>query len=546
MRARERGLDYLAAVVGVLKAGAVYVPLDVRHPAGRTASIAESSRARVIVSCGAGLDEALSLMERRPPVLSMNALSERSEDLGVRSHPLQLAYVIYTSGSTGVPKGAMVTLGGMLNNQLSKVPYLGLGAGDVIGQTASSSFDISVWQLLTGLLSGSVVEIVPDEIAGDPVALAERVRSSGMTVLEVVPSVLEGLLGEEAGDVGSLRWVLPTGEALSPELARRWLRRYPHVPLVNAYGPAECADDVALCRIEEEPGADQVRVAIGRPTDNTRLYVLDGNLSPVPVGVVGELCVAGVGLGHGYLNQPGRSAESFVPDPYGEPGERLYRTGDRARYRRDGVIEYVGRADGQVKLRGQRIELGEIEARLAEQPEVRQAAVALYNDSSGPRLVGYVTLQIDVDPSQLRERLRALLPAAMVPSQIVVLPELPVGSTGKVDRRLLPAPERPASATHVPPRTEVEAHLARIWQEVLGVERVGVDDHFFDLGGHSLLITRVAARIRQELGVELPLRALFDGQTVGAIAAIIEQTPRAASRADLAVMSELLDELEQM
>jgi acyl-coenzyme A synthetase/AMP-(fatty) acid ligase/acyl carrier protein len=396
-----------------------------------------------------------------------------------------------------------------------------------------------------------------------------------VTILECVPAVLQEMLSEDDDDEAdarkgascdrplsdlALRFVLPTGEALLPELARRWLERHPAIPLINAYGPAECADDVALARIDAPPAADQTRMPIGRPTDNTQLYAFDAGLGPTPVGVTGQIAVAGVGVGHGYLGDPARTAEVFVPHPFGKAGERLYLTGDLGRYCSDGVLEYVGRADHQIKLRGQRIELGEIEARLLELPGVEEAATALRSDAPGQaRLVGYVVLAPTTpasgaaDPvarcAALRTRLATVVPDAMVPSLIIALDALPRSAHGKLDRAALPAPDGDGlRAPYVAPRTELESRIARIWSEALGVDRIGVDDHFFDLGGHSLLITRVAARIRHELGVELPLRTLFDRPTVAAIAEAADAAARArrtVDPAELRAMADLLDDLEQ-
>ncbi|WP_166794041.1 AMP-binding protein, partial [Pseudomonas aeruginosa] len=268
-------------------------------------------------------------------------------------------YVIYTSGSTGLPKGVMVEQAGMLNNQLSKVPYLELDENDVIAQTASQSFDISVWQFLAAPLFGARVAIVPNAIAHDPQGLLAHVGEQGITVLESVPSLIQGMLAEERQALDGLRWMLPTGEAMPPELARQWLKRYPRIGLVNAYGPAECSDDVAFFRVDLA-STESTYLPIGSPTDNNRLYLLgagaDDAFELVPLGAVGELCVAGTGVGRGYVGDPLRTAQAFVPHPFGAPGERLYRTGDLARRRADGVLEYVGRIDHQVKIRGFRIE----------------------------------------------------------------------------------------------------------------------------------------------------------------------------------------------
>ncbi|HET9623606.1 MAG TPA: amino acid adenylation domain-containing protein, partial [Kofleriaceae bacterium] len=511
----DRGLDQLALITGVLAAGAVYVALDVRHPDDRIAQIIAASDAMLVLTTR-DAHPAITTASLSARAIFAGDLPDHALDLP--THPDQLAYVIFTSGSTGTPKGAMVSLAGMLNNQLSKLPFFQLSERDVIAQTAAPSFDISVWQLLTGLLCGAVIDFVPDDTVADPRALARHLRASGVTIAELVPALIQELLREPELDLPALRFLLPTGEALPPELARAWLRRFPHIPLVNAYGPAECADDVALAPITTPPAADVLRMPIGRPTDNTRLFVVDPSLSPVPVGVAGQLAVAGVGVGHGYLADPSRTAAVFIPNPFGAPGERMYLTGDLARFQPDGTLEYVGRLDHQVKLRGHRIELGEIEARLVEQPGVDLAAVLLRDDVPGqPRLVAYFAGTASVD--DLRARLTAALPAAMVPSVLVPLAALPLSHNGKIDRRALPAPDLDTTRAYVAPRTPLEAQLAHIWADVLAVDRVGLHDNFFALGGHSLLATRVTARVLAAHGRELPLRTIFEAPTLAAFAA---------------------------
>ncbi|WP_433931226.1 amino acid adenylation domain-containing protein [Sorangium cellulosum] len=536
----DRGIELLTMILAVFKAGAAYVPLEPAYPAERTAQILSSSEPRVVLTRERhreALESAFPLLagSRRPEVVTLeDALRAggpdgNPEERGGADH---LAYVIYTSGSTGVPKGAMVERRGMLNNMLSKLPRLSLAAGDVIAQTASPCFDISVWQFLTALLFGGVVDIVPDEIARDPGRLLEHVERRGIAVVEVVPGVLQGMLDAAREHAASttpalarLRWILPTGEALPPELARAWLARYPAVPLMNAYGPAECSDDVALHPLTAPPAAHEAQVPIGRPVDGLQLHVLDHLLAPLPVGVCGELYVGGIGVGRGYLGDPRRTAAAFLPDPFSrEPGKRLYRTGDLGRTRDDGAIEFAGRRDHQVKIRGFRIELGEIEARLVEHPAVQEAAVLAREDRPGAkRLVAYVTAP---DPAPSAEELRAWLaarvPGYMVPPAFVALAALPRTANGKVDRRALPAPEAGDGLAHVPPRTETEERLAAIWAEVLGVERPSVEDSFFDLGGHSLLLTQVFARVRRAFDVEVPLRTLFETPTVAAQARAVE------------------------
>jgi amino acid adenylation domain-containing protein/non-ribosomal peptide synthase protein (TIGR01720 family) len=532
----ERGLELLSMIVAVFKAGGAYVPLSVDDPAERMARSLASSGVGVVLTRERLRDRAeqavrLAGLERPPAIVTLESLpaADPAGALPDRGGEGNLAYVIYTSGSTGVPKGAMVERRGMLNNMLSKVPRLSLAPGDVIAQTASPCFDISVWQFLTAPLFGGVVDIVPDAIAKDPARLLEHIEQRGVAVLEVVPAVLKGML-EAAREQGrppalaKLRWILPTGEALPAALAREWLTTYPAVPLMNAYGPAECSDDVALHPLTEPPDPQATQVPIGRPVDHLRLYVLDRLLDPAPVGVCGEIYVGGLGVGRGYAGDVARTAGAFVPDPFGpEPGARLYRTGDLGRTHADGTIEFVGRRDHQVKLRGFRIELGEIEARLAEHPAVREAAVLVREDRPGARrLVAYVAAaEAAPGEGELRAWLEARLPDYMVPRSFVFLPALPRTPNGKPDRKALPAPEIGVS-DYVAPRSATETTLAQIWAEVLGLPRVSVEDSFFDLGGHSLLLTQIAARVRRAFGVEVPLRDLFETPMVASQARAIE------------------------
>ncbi|MDT4818113.1 Linear gramicidin synthase subunit B [compost metagenome] len=556
----ERGLELLGMMVGAFKAGAGYLPLDPGHPAQRLVDILERSRAPALVCTQAFEAQARALLDelncaQRPRLLVWDAVQagEGSElDLGIHCGPQNLAYIIFTSGSTGQPKGVMVEQAGMLNNQLSKVPYLALSEADVIAQTASQSFDISVWQFLTAPLCGAEVDIVPNAIAHDPLALLAHARERGITVLESVPSLIQGMLAEEALDLAGLRWMLPTGEAMPPELARQWLQRYSGVGLVNAYGPAECSDDVALFRVDQA-STEGAYLPIGTPTDNNRLYLLDAELQPVPLGAVGELCVAGTGVGRGYVGDPLRSAQVFMPDPFGEPGERLYRTGDLARRRFDGVLEYVGRVDHQVKIRGFRIELGEIEARLHAHPEVRDGAVAVQDGATGKQLVGYVVpVDPQVDAAGLRERLKqslkATLPEYMVPLHWLQLAELPHNANGKLDRKALPALDiGQTQGAFLAPRSELEGTLAGIWGEVLKVERVGVTDNFFELGGHSLLATQIASRVQKTLQRNVPLRAMFECATVEELARYIESLEDSAiSEQKASRLDDLMASLEAL
>ncbi|MQU57095.1 amino acid adenylation domain-containing protein [Pseudomonas helleri] len=532
----ERGLDLLGMIIGSFKAGAGYLPLDPALPGPRLSRILELSRTPVLVCTQACREQAQALLDEsgcavRPRLLvweDVQAGTWADHNPQVYSGPDNLAYVIYTSGSTGLPKGVMVEQRGMLNNQLSKVPYLQLSEDDVIAQTASQSFDISVWQFLAAPLFGARVEIVPNAIAHDPQALLAQVNAQGISVLESVPSLIQGMMAEAFVELNGLRWMLPTGEAMPPELAQQWLLRYPEIGLVNAYGPAECSDDVAFFRVDH--GATQGSyLPIGTPTDNNRLYLLDDALQLVALGAVGELCVAGTGVGRGYVSDPLRTALAFVPNPFGAPGERLYRTGDLARRRSDGVLEYVGRIDHQVKIRGYRIELGEIEARLHEQPELRDAAVSVQEGPNGKYLVGYLVaaqtaLGLSERLDRVKQRLRAELPDYMVPLHWLWLERLPLNANGKLDRKALPAVDigQLQREDYLAPRTELEHTLAAIWSEVLSVERVGVNDNFFELGGHSLLATQIASRVQKVLQRNVPLRAMFECSCVAELAVYIE------------------------
>lgn len=542
-----RGLALLTLMVGAFKAGAGYLALDERHPSARSARLLDRSAAPVLVVPQAEREraEAILALTQRPPRLLLleELLAQQPEGgPGVRSRPDQLAYVIFTSGSTGEPKGVMVTQQGMLNNQLSKLPFLQLGEDDVIAQTAATGFDVSVWQFLTAPLFGGRVEIVAEAEVQDPAQLLARVVAGEVSVLECVPTVIAALLELPPQPLPALRWLLPTGEALAPDLAARWLQRYPGIPLVNAYGPAECADDVAL-QLLRAPQAD---IPIGKPTDNTRLFVLDARLRLVPRGGVGELYIGGAGVGRGYVGRAGLTAERFVPSPFAA-GERLYRSGDLVRWSARGELEYVGRTDFQIKLRGQRLEPGEIEALLRAQPGVRDAAVAAQPTPQGPQLVAYLEPQGSERPglAALREALAQRLPLFMVPTQALWLERLPRNANGKLDRRALPVPELDA-APGQPPRNDTERQLAALWQELLQVPEVGRDADFFALGGHSLLATRLLSRIHERLGVRVPLAAAFTATTVAAQAELIDTLrEQTLDDARLDALDALLDELEE-
>jgi amino acid adenylation domain-containing protein len=518
-----RGAGLFAALLAVLKAGGCYVPLAADYPAERLRYVLEDSGAELVLTDGA---LAARLPERRPATLILDERSFEGEPFaGVAAEPDRLAYVIYTSGSTGRPKGVMVTHRGVLNliGHLLREP--GLHADDASLCLASISFDLSVSEYFPPLVRGATVVIAGDGAVRDPARVGEAIRAGSVSAVHGTPSVLEAVLEElPAG----LRWVLSGGEPLSPGLARRLSEAADE--LWNFYGPTETT--VWSCRARVPDGTSAP--PIGRPMANTRAYVLDDAMQLMPVGVPGELYLGGAGVARGYWGRPGLTAERFVPDPFGPPGGRLYRTGDVVRWRADGELEYVGRSDQQVKVRGMRIELGEVEAALSEHPAVRRAVVALRDDAPGGRgLVAYLDWAGEPgDVGELRGHLRDRLPAPMIPSAFVVVGEFPMAPGGKLDRAALPAPDGAGhGAGYVAARSAVERELCGIWERLLGRERVGVHDDFFELGGHSLLTVRLAAGIRDVLGVQLPVRRCYETPTVAGQALLVEELAAGAEPA---------------
>ncbi|MFP5288019.1 MAG: non-ribosomal peptide synthetase, partial [Thermoanaerobaculia bacterium] len=493
----ERGLDLLTAMLALWKLGAVYLPLDPHHPTARLEQTLAQSGSRLVLADEPLRAAAAAVATAGRPAAAIGDLLSDGTVAGALPAPpgpTHLAYVLFTSGSTGVPKGAMIDHRGMANHLAAKVADLGLTASDRVAQTAVQTFDISIWQFLAALVVGGSVDVLPDEVVRDPLSLLSEIERRGVTVFETVPSLLAALLQVEPGrrpDLAALRWVIPTGEALSPELCRQWFAAYPEIPLVNAYGPTECSDDVTHQILRQPPPAGAARTPIGRPVANTRVYVLGLGEEPAPIGVPGELAVGGAQVGRGYWGRPDLTADRFVPDPFsalsgardpsdGALGARLYRTGDLARLRPSGEVEFLGRVDHQVKVRGFRIELGDIEAALAAHPAVREVVVLARADREEQggavdrRLVAYLVAEEGTDLAlpELREWLHRQLPEYMVPSAFVMLEALPLTANGKVDRKALPAPEAggfAASRERVAPRTDLERYLAGLWAESLGL-----------------------------------------------------------------------------
>jgi amino acid adenylation domain-containing protein len=520
----DPGREFTGSVLGVWAAGGAYVPVDPQAPIERIAGMLADAGAQVLLApagSGARAEEIAAAVPGLRVLTDRGSTVDSTVDFTpVPRHPDDAAYVLFTSGSTGRPKGVVVADGGMVNHLLAKIDDLGLTAADTVLQNAPLTFDISVWQMFSALLTGGAVRVVGADLRADPRRLFDVVDADGVTVVEVVPSLLRTALDEWDPRVTlpGVRWLMVTGEAFPPDLRDRWLARFPDIGLVNAYGPTECSDDVTHAVLG--PGG---AVPIGRPVRNTRLYVLGPELRPVPPGVVGELYVGGAGVARGYAGRPGGTAERFVANPFGAPGSRMYRTGDRVRWNRDGELEYFGRADDQVKVRGVRIELGEVEAALHALDGVRAAAAAVRPDPAGqPSLVGYVVPSGDFDAAAARTALAGKLPAALVPAVLVALPELPVDGNGKIARRALPEPEWPVAVrTGGEPKTPREEILCGLFADVLGQPAVGTGDSFFDLGGHSLLATRLVGRVRAVFGVELPVSAVFEAPTVAGLARAI-------------------------
>ncbi|HLE85146.1 MAG TPA: amino acid adenylation domain-containing protein, partial [Thermoanaerobaculia bacterium] len=559
----ERSVEMVVALLGVLEAGAAYLPLDPAYPRERLAFMLADAAAPLLLTQAAiaagelgetlrGSGAAIILLDGGWAAIEAEDAAAGAEPAPFAAMPEDLAYVIYTSGSTGRPKGVMVPHRGIVNRLVWMQRRYRLDETDRVLQKTPFSFDVSVWELFWPLLAGARLVMAEPGRQGDPGYLAGALARCGVTTLHFVPSMLQLFVERAgAGSCPAVRRVIASGEALPPSLAARFAERFPGVELDNLYGPTEASVDVTAHRCCDERAAT---VPIGRPIENLRVSVLDREGRPEPVGVPGELHLAGVGLARGYLGRPALTAERFVPDPsagrtVGGAGGRLYRTGDLCRALPDGEIEFLGRLDFQVKVRGLRIELGEIEAALASHPDVREVVVTARPDGAGElRLAAYL-VAAGAPPSlgALRRHVGSTLPDYMVPSAFVFLEALPLSANGKVDRRGLPepaagGPERERG--YVPPRTPMEAALAEVWAEVLRAERVGVHDNFFELGGHSLKATQVTTRIEEAFGVELPLRALFETPTVAGLAERVAELELETLGPD--ALAEALNEIDNL
>jgi len=522
----ERSLEMVVGILGTIKAGGAYMPLDPAFPRDRLAFILRDTSAPVVLTQSHLLG---SLPDHSAHCICLDSDWESVEkysgsDLHVAVEDENLAYVIYTSGSTGVPKGVMSTHAGLRNRLLWMQETYNLTRYDRVLQKTPYSFDVSVWEFLWPLMTGARLVVAEPGGHQDAAYLLNLISEREITTLHFVPSMLRAILEQDGLEsLTSLRQVICSGEALPFEMQEKFFGRL-DVDLHNLYGPTEASIDVTYYNCRE--GSKQGVVPIGKPIANTQIHILSKHLQPAPLIVPGELRIGGIGLARGYVNRPDLTAEKFMPDPLSkEPGARLYKTGDLARWLEDGNIEYLGRMDFQVKIRGFRIELGEIEAVLNRHRGIKEAVVVAREDSLGDkRLIAYVVAdrQGELPEDDLRGFLQEKLPAYMVPSLFVTLDALPVTTSGKVDRKALPPPERTEKSTgYVAPRTPCEEELAKMWGELLGVERVGIREKFFDLGGNSITAVRLLAQVQKRFGQELPLNSLMRASTIEAMAGLI-------------------------
>lgn len=559
----ERSPELLIGILGILKAGGAYLPLDPTYPPERLHFMLADSQALFVLSQQSLVDRNLlgiNDQKLNPTILCLDtdweAIDRESKANPInQATPQNLAYVIYTSGSTGKPKGTMIPHQGLVNylNWCTQAYEVKEGCGATV--QSSIGFDATITSLFSPLLVGRQVILLPEAEEID--ALSAILRSqSNFSLVKITPAHLEllsQLLPSEAAS-GQTRAFIIGGEALLAKSVSFWRNFAPNTRLINEYGPTETV--VGCCVYEVSSQTPEFgTVPIGRPIANTQLYILDRHFKPVPIGVIGELYIGGAGVARGYLSRPELTAEKFIPDPFSEqPGSRLYKTGDLARYLPDGNIEFLGRIDHQIKLRGFRIELGEIEAVLTQHPEVKQAVVLCReNDLDDKRLVAYVVLRSRSGAdalshfshseitNELRHFLQTQLPEYMIPTAFAILESLPLTPNGKVDRQALPAPKRLQLQTFIAPRTPAEEVVAEIWQEVLKCDPIGINNNFFELGGHSLLATQVISRLRQVFQIELPLRSLFEAPTVESTVKLI-----AESWGDRDVVEEIARTLQEL
>ncbi|MBB5624270.1 amino acid adenylation domain-containing protein, partial [Pedobacter cryoconitis] len=519
----ERSEMMVIAILAIFKSGGAYVPIDPDYPKERVDFILADCSSKVLLNAQ-----------------ELKLFAEEDEEYDTRNlipvyGPDNLAYVIYTSGSTGKPKGTMIEHRGMLNHLLAMVDELELNSTSRIAQNASFTFDISVWQLLNAVIIGGCTVIYDQATILDPLLFIESVISNEITILQVVPSYLKIMLDiidqDKRLDLNGLKYLLVTGEAVNQQLLKRWFNIFPAIKVVNAYGPAEAADDITLYIMDKAP--ETVNIPVGKPIQNMKIYILDRLQNLCPIGLSGEIYVSGIGVGRAYLNDQEKTAYSFMIDPFQiETGVRMYRTGDHGRWNAEGNVEFIGRKDEQVKIRGYRIELGDIENALLQHPQIEETAVIAKKEKNDEKsLVAYLVSNGKLNIEELRIYLGGLLPAYMLPAYFIELDEMPLNANGKVDKKILlevEGSDMNSGILFVAPRNQTELKLTGIWGDVLGIpaNKISIKDNFFDIGGHSLKATRLVSQIHKEFGVKIALKDLFNASVLETQAFLIQQSSK--------------------
>ncbi|MCY8377324.1 amino acid adenylation domain-containing protein, partial [Bacillus inaquosorum] len=519
----ERSPEMLIAVLAVLKAGGAYLPLDPAYPKERLSYMLKDSGAALLLA-QPGCSAPSFSGEMLEVDMASLASEEAENDVFAPADSGSLAYVIYTSGSTGQPKGVAVEHRQAVSFLTGMQRQFPLQEDDIVMVKTSFSFDASVWQLFWWSLSGASAYLLPPGWEKDPALIVKAIHQEKVTTAHFIPAMLNSFLDQAEmkalGDGTSLKRVFAGGEPLAPHVAARFASLLPQVSLIHGYGPTEATVDAAFYVLDPERDRDRLRIPIGKPVPGARLYVLDAHLAVQPCGVAGELYIAGAGVARGYLNRPALTEERFLEDPF-YPGERMYKTGDVARWLPDGHVEFLGRLDDQVKIRGYRIEPGEIEAALRSIEGVREAAVTVRTDSGEPELCAYTE---GLRRNEVRTQLERLLPSYMIPAHMIEMERWPVTPSGKLDRNALPAPGGAADAeTYTAPSNVTEMKLAQLWEDVLKNGPVGIHDNFFDRGGHSLKATALVSRIAKEFDVQVPLKDVFAHPTVEGLASVIRE-----------------------
>jgi amino acid adenylation domain-containing protein len=547
----ERCTEMVVSLMAILKAGGAYVPIDPSYPKDRVSFMLADAGAAVLLTQSRFADQ-VSQCSARIICLDtqwQSIAGEPDSNPEVLLRDDNLAYMIYTSGSTGRPKGVMIDHSGIRNRILWAQDRYKLDHHDRVFQKTPFSFDPSLWEFLLPLTAGASIALAAPGGQRDPRYIVKMIAQTKATMMHIVTPMLRALLlTEDLESCRDLRLIIVGAEQVQFEDQEKFYERLPWATLENLYGPTEASIDVTYWKcLREREGR---MVPIGRPISNVKIHILDKNLMPVPVGVSGELHIGGIGLMRGYHNRPELTAEKMIPDPYGEPGDRLYKTGDLSRYREDGEIEFLGRMDTQIKIRGYRVELGEIEAAMSHHPAIREVVVISREDKPGQqRLVAYYVPAAGqtVSAGELRTALRDSLPDYMIPSAFVPLDAMPLHPNSKLNRKALPAPEEVlagSETSYEAPRTPLEKLLADIWMDVLSVEKVGINDDFFEVGGQSILATQFITRVQQVLPGKLPLQAIFETPTIAGLADFIMRNQPEQDEVQNEELAELFAEIQ--